>query len=82
MRDAPCVVAVAPLWYAGWAAPLRDFKSPADMLVVEAPEQRPLERFLRISTLETLADRPVSPLLVVPRGASEPPVRIAALPAR
>jgi nucleotide-binding universal stress UspA family protein len=67
LRNPPCSVAVAPLWYAGWAAPLRDVRSADDMLVVEACEQGPAARFLPISTLGTLADRPVSPLLVRPR---------------
>jgi nucleotide-binding universal stress UspA family protein len=71
LRDAPCAVAVAPLWYSGWAAPLRNIRSVDDLLVVEADEHRPVSRFLRISTLETLADRPVSPLLVVPAQSLE-----------
>jgi nucleotide-binding universal stress UspA family protein len=82
LRNPPCAVAVAPLWYAGWAAPLRDVRTPADMLVVEAREQGPVERFLRISKLETLADRPVSPLLVVPPGEQPAELSAAALQAR
>lgn len=80
LRNPPCAVAVAPLSYAGWAPAFRDIRSPDDLLVVEARERGPVERFLRISTLETLADRPVSPLLVLPAGRRPAELSAAALP--
>lgn len=68
VRNPPCAVAIAPLWYAGRDPALRDIRSPRDLIIVEAARQGPIERFLRINTLETLADRPLSPVLVRPRG--------------
>jgi nucleotide-binding universal stress UspA family protein len=71
LHNAPCAVALAPLWYAGWAPPLRNIRSVDDLLVIEADVHRPVSRFLRISTLERLADRPVSPVVVVPARSLE-----------
>ena len=34
IRNAPCAVAVAPLWYAGWAPSFRDVRSVDDLLLV------------------------------------------------
>jgi nucleotide-binding universal stress UspA family protein len=82
LRDPPCPVAIAPLWYAGWAAPLRGLRSAADMLVIEAREEGPVDRFLPITTLETVADRPVSPLLVRPRRPRPVALSAGALPVR
>jgi nucleotide-binding universal stress UspA family protein len=37
-----------------------------DLFVIGAPEQSAIDRFLRVSTSETLAEHPESPLIVVP----------------
>jgi nucleotide-binding universal stress UspA family protein len=50
----------------GAAEELARFQPSVDLLVVGAHEHPRIDRFFRVSTSETLAERPASPLLVLP----------------
>jgi nucleotide-binding universal stress UspA family protein len=59
--------AVEPVVRSGDAAEeLAHFEPSVDLLVIGAHEHHAIDRFLGVSTSETLAEHPVSPLLVLP----------------